>query len=119
MTLKECYAALGGDYDGVLARLCSENLVRKFVLKFPSDDSYNLLIKSIEDGNAQEAFRAAHTLKGVCGNLGFVALGDSSSALCESLRGGKLDGVSGLLPAVRADYERTIKAIADFAKSQN
>ena len=28
MTIQECYAALGGDYQEVLGRLCSEALVR-------------------------------------------------------------------------------------------
>ena len=32
MTLQECYAALGGNYDDVLGRLHSERLVQKFVL---------------------------------------------------------------------------------------
>ena len=43
MTLKECYAALGGDYDEVIGRLRSERLVQKFVLKFLDDGSYDLL----------------------------------------------------------------------------
>ena len=34
MTLKECYEALEGDYEGVVARLRSEKMVQKFVLKF-------------------------------------------------------------------------------------
>ena len=43
MTLKECYAAMGGDYDEVIGRLRSERLVQKFVLKFLDDGSYDLL----------------------------------------------------------------------------
>ena len=30
MTLKECYAAMGGDYDEAMGRLRSERLVQKF-----------------------------------------------------------------------------------------
>ena len=40
MNLRQCYDALGGDYDEVIGRLRSERLVQKFVLKFPADGSY-------------------------------------------------------------------------------
>ena len=69
MTLQECYAALEGDYEGVMGRLRTERLVQKFVLKFLDDGSYNLLTGSMESGNYDEAFRAAHTIKGVGQNL--------------------------------------------------
>ena len=117
MTIQECYAALGGDYAGVIGRLRSERLVQKFVLKFPADGSYELLLRSLEEGNAQEAFRAAHTIKGMCQNLGFTALGESSAALTEELRGGELSGAGKYLPTVKEDYARTVAAIAEFAKS--
>ena len=74
MTLKECYTALEGDYEGVLNRLRSEKMVQKFVLKFLNDKSHELLVTSMEAGNYEEAFRAAHTIKGVCQNLSFTKL---------------------------------------------
>ncbi len=117
MNLEECYLKLGGDYAGVVGRLRSERLVQKFLLKFPQDGSYRLLLKSVGEGNAAEAFRAAHTIKGMCQNLGFTALEKSSSALTEALRGGSLAECGKYLPAVRADYERTAGAIAEFEKS--
>ena len=46
MTLQECYAALGGDYNEVLGRLYSEALVQKFVGKFLADQSFQLLSDS-------------------------------------------------------------------------
>ena len=86
MTLRECYAQLEGDYEGTLGRLCSEKLVEKFALKFLADDSYELLEESLEAGNYSEAFRAAHTLKGVSLNLGFTKLNRVSDELTEALR---------------------------------
>ena len=49
MTLQECYAAMGGDYQGVMGRLPSERMVQKFVLKFLNDGSYDLLLRSMEE----------------------------------------------------------------------
>ena len=46
MTLQECYAAMGGNYEDAIGRLRSERLVQKFVLKFLDDGSYHLLCRS-------------------------------------------------------------------------
>lgn len=117
MTLQECYAALEGDYEGVVSRLRSEKLVQKFVLKFLNDPSYNLLCQSLEDGNYEEAFRASHTIKGMCQNLSFTKLQESSSALTEALRGGWTAEAAGLRDQVAADYEQTVQAIQAFQET--
>ena len=114
MTLKECYAALGGDLDDVLTRLRSERMIQKFVLKFPADGSYQLLCASFEAGSWEEAFRAAHTIKGMCQNLSFTVLGQSSHDLTEALRGGKKPEADELFARVREDYQRTVEAIEAF-----
>lgn len=86
MTLEQVYAAIGGDYKGVMERLPSADFVRRFALKFLQDDSFPNLKKALEEKDAPTAFRAAHTLKGVCQNLGFDALYVPSSALTEAPR---------------------------------
>ncbi len=111
MSLQSCYAEFGGDYEGVVARLRSERLVQKFVLKFLNDGSYALLCQSLENKNHEEAFRAAHTLKGVSQNLNFTKLYESSSQLTDELRDGWGDRVDELAAHVASDYERTVAAI--------
>lgn len=116
MTLQECYAAMGGNYDDAIGRLRSEKLVQKFVLKFLNDDSFQLLNDSVAAGNYEEAFRAAHTIKGVCQNLSFERLQNSSALLTDALRGGNWnDQTAALLEAVRADYQVTADAIHALA----
>lgn len=117
MTLKECYAALGGDYDAVLGRLPGEKFVQKFVLKFLNDGSYDLLLRSMEEQNYEEAFRAAHTIKGVCQNLDFTRLYRSSSQLSEALRNGFTPEAPALAEQVKEDYARTTAAIRAFQES--
>ena len=46
MTVKECYEQMGADYEGVLGRLRSEGLIKKFAKKFLDDGS---LQKSSEE----------------------------------------------------------------------
>ena len=114
MTLQECYTALGGDYDDALGRLRSEKLVNKFVLRFLDDKSYDLLCSSMEEKNYEEAFRAAHTIKGICSNLSFTVLGKSSSELSEALRYGYTPGADALAEQVKEEYLQTVAAIRAY-----
>ena len=63
MTLQECYAAMGGNYESAVGRLRSERLVQKFILKFLDDGSYDLLCKSLEDGYTPEAGALAEEVR--------------------------------------------------------
>lgn len=118
MTLQECYAAIEGDYNTVLGRLGSERMVQKFTLKFLNDPSYDNLIKAMEEENYEEAFRAAHTIKGVCQNLDFTRLLNSSHELCEMLRS-KTRPDEAAFEQVKADYQKTTAAIREFQDSLN
>ena len=117
MTLRECYAALGGDYDDALGRLRSEKLVNKFVLRFLDDKSCELLCASMEEKNYEEAFRAAHTIKGICSNLSFTVLGQSSSELSEALRYGYTPEADALAERVKEDYRQTAAAIRAYREA--
>ena len=114
MTLQECYAAMGGDYEGVMGRLRSERMVQKFVLRFLDDKSYELLCGAMESGNYEEAFRAAHTIKGVCQNLSFTMLGRSSSALSEALRGGYTPEADALAEQVTETAQKAEETVEEF-----
>lgn len=116
MTLQECYTAMGGNFEEAMGRLRSEKIVKKFVLKFLNDGSYNLLIQSMEEKNYEEAFRAAHTIKGVCQNLSFTQLYQSGNALSEALRSGVTPEAPALLEQVKKDYQQTVTAIQTFQK---
>jgi HPt (histidine-containing phosphotransfer) domain-containing protein len=114
MTLQKCYAAMGSDFDDVLGRLRSERMVQRFTLKFLDDQSYDTMVRSMEAGDYEQAFRASHTLKGICQNLSFTRLAGSSHALCEALRHGYTPEADALAQQVRTDYETTAAAIRAF-----
>jgi len=116
MTLQECYTQFEGDYQDVTSRLPSEKFIQKFVLKFLDDKTIGLLKDSWAAEDYGEAFRAAHTIKGVCQNLSFVRLQDSSARLTEALRDGNWnDEVAALVEEVRGDYQVTADAIRTLA----
>ena len=115
MTVKECYEQMGADYEGVLGRLRSEVLIKKFAKKFLDDGSFRSLKDNLAQKNGEEAFRAAHTLKGVCQNLGFDNLYPSSKDLTELLRAGSMDGYEDLFAEVEKEYNRTCEALRKVA----
>lgn len=114
MTLKECYAALEGDFEGTVGRLCTEKLVERFALKFLTDESFAILVKAMDEENYEEAFRAAHTLKGVGLNLGFTKLYKVSEILTEALRGGNRPKDDAMLENVKTEYERTVALLREL-----
>ena len=111
MTVKECYEQMGADYEGVLGRLRSEGLIKKFAKKFLDDGSFQSLKDNLAQGNGEEAFRAAHTLKVVCQNLGFDNLFQVSFNITEKLSGGETDGCEELFAKVEEQYKKTTDAI--------
>jgi len=111
MTLEQVYSAIGGDYKGVMERLPSADFVRRFALKFLQDDSFPNLKKALEAQDAPTAFRAAHTLKGVCQNLGFSNLYAPAYTLTETLRAGQLEGTQEQFAKVEEQYQCTMDAI--------
>lgn len=115
MTIRECYDELGLDFDAVLSRLVNERLVQKFALKFLDDPSFQNLKDALDSKDVETAFRAAHTLKGVCLNLGFDNLYPSSKDLTELLRAGRMDGYEDLFAEVEKEYNRTCEALRKVA----
>ena len=114
MTLEECYAAMGGDYADAIGRLRSERMIQKFVLKVPKDESFNLLCRSWDAKDYKEAFRASHTIKGICQNLSITRLGDSAARLTDALREGWTPPADELAEEVFRDYQDTINAIQTY-----
>ena len=117
MTIQECYQQLGGDYAQVELRLTSAALVKRFITKFLEDKSFEQLCQAFASGNREESFRAAHTLKGVCANLGFDRLLSSAGDLSEILRTAN-DTIpaeaASLLTTVQRDYAQTVETISAF-----
>ena len=109
-TLSDFYEEVGGDIMNVLERLEDIETVEMFVLGFPSDPSYSMLLKSLQENDLKSAFRAAHTLKGISYTLGFQSWGDGAAKLCDKLRGGLLPKET-VLQQLKTEYNRVLTAI--------
>lgn len=113
MTIEECYVAMGGDYSDVASRLRTDERIARFLIRILDDKNMELLCSCIEEKNLPEAFRAAHTLKGICMNLSLSRLNASVAAITEVLRGREEygDDILPLLDKVKEDYAQTMSCI--------
>jgi HPt (histidine-containing phosphotransfer) domain-containing protein len=116
MTVKEFYDSLGGGYEEIIGRMGNEERVKKFLGKFLKDTSYQLLCEALGKKDMPEAFRGAHTLKGVCKNLSLQQLGNSAEELTESLRDRESYGedIEPLFEKVTKDYRQTVEGIQNL-----
>ena len=105
------YEAIDSDFDVVLGRLKKEAMISRLVKKYAEDKNVEMLCQSMENGNYEDAFTAAHTIKGLAMNLGFGPLSDSSSEMTERLRAGKYENLEELLERVKTDHQNVIDQI--------
>ena len=113
MTVQEAYIKMGGDYDDAMSRLRADDRIKRFLLRVADDQSFNNLCENLAAHNMEEAFRAAHTLKGVSSNLSLTRLCKSATAITEVLRG-KTEysaDLEPLLETVKQDHALTVECI--------
>ena len=122
MAIRQCYEKLGGDYSDVRKRLPLEKTVERFIALFLDDKSFESLKVGVGAGDRAAAFSAAHTLKGVSGNVGLTALYEASSALTEALRKpgeGVSESEKSLFEEVEKKYAVTESAIREYFADKN
>ena len=122
MTIKELYQNVGGDYDQAMRVLRMEKLMDKHVRKFPQNGVVEGLLEAVDGMDPTRLFEAAHAMKGVCANLGFVNLSDAASEIVEEFRPGKErklsdDEVKSRIATIRETYERVTEGIRKYEES--
>ena len=104
----------GIDVDDALARLMqNEGLFLRVLRAFLQDGNFARLQEALAKGDVSGAFTAAHTLKGVAGNLSLNALYERVSGVVECLRGGDMDAALVLMPAVQEAYDNVTLALQE------
>ena len=102
------------DIQGALKRLNDNEELYAFCLKsFLDDDTVFRLNEALKDGLWDDAFTAAHALKGLAGNMGFVPLMHATGQLLIIIRGGRTKEISEYLERVNSHYRDIIDAIKE------
>lgn len=98
--------ARGVPYEEVMERfLDDEAFYYDYLHEFTRDKHFQLLQKALAEGQAAEAFHAAHTLKGLMSNLGLLSLVEAVSPLVEVLRQGSLEGTEALFSSFQSVHQ--------------
>lgn len=81
---------MGCEIDGAMGRfLNKEDFYARCYIKFLDDKSFLGLGEALKERNVDEAFHHAHTLKGVCANMGLTPLLKTVEKMVEPLRVGE------------------------------
>lgn len=112
MNVKECYEAIGSNYDEVLDRLMKEDRIKKFSKMFFTTGDIDTLKDAVEKQDPNLTFEISHTMKGNCLNIGFNVLTKKISDLVEYVRAREIkdpEELKKLYAAVREEYESNQK----------
>lgn len=90
--VKQKLVANDFDVDGAMARfLNNEALYFKCLKKFLADPNFEKLLEAKRNNDVEEAFKAAHTMKGFLSNLGINKMYKPLEPVVEKLRSGNID----------------------------
>ncbi|WP_294145492.1 Hpt domain-containing protein [uncultured Clostridium sp.] len=89
-SFREILGAYGVDYDRTMARFMgNEKFYLKILKRLPQDQNLDGLGAALDKEDLAAAFEAAHTIKGLAGNLGLQSIYEVISAMVEPLRAGE------------------------------
>ncbi|KKB60644.1 Hpt domain-containing protein [Parabacteroides gordonii] len=113
---KEKLQAYGVNLNSALNRFMeNEQFYERILSKFPKDENFTLMEKSINENNIPLAFRYAHTLKGLVATLDLTNLLTILTPMTEKLRAGETDGIQEMLDQLKIEY----KQICELITKQN
>ena len=103
----------GGIDVGSMLERCmgNEALLERLLKKFLADTSYARLVGAFEAGDGAAVLDAAHTLKGVCGNMSITGLFELLARQVQVLRRGDMAEAASMVPEVTRRYDAAVQAI--------
>ncbi len=115
MSIKEFYETIGGDYESIVGRLRNDDLIKKFLIKFLDEKSYDELVVAYKANDVAESILAAHKMKGVVANLSFTKLFEVLTAFLQDLRQENQTVVNEeMMNQVTIYYDEVIAAIKEL-----
>ncbi len=76
--------------DAAARFMKNDGMFKKFLFRFPGEKGFSELFELLEKDNAEAAFRAAHTMKGLAANLSLKSISAILVPMTEVLRGGEM-----------------------------
>ena len=113
-TVKSLLESAGMNVKDTMGRFMNnEAMYLKFLNKFLADETMQQLEAACEKGDGKDIFMAAHTLKGIAGNLGMDTLTEILVPMNEAYRGEPDDSypLDENMEKLRICYEEVCSAI--------
>lgn len=115
MTLQELRNVIDIDVDGSLARFANmEAMYLKYLKRFNTEPTLDSLDAAVAAGDFGALETTAHTLKGICGNLGLNTLFNGYNDIVKAVREQRNDDALKLVEAIKAEVSKTRDAIAQL-----
>lgn len=109
----------GIDYADALDRVGgSADFYKQLAMKYLDNSHYASLVASMEVADYDEAYKAAHALKGASGNLSFDKLFRASAAVSDALYSGEYQAAEKLMPQVKAANEKVLEGLEKWGADQ-
>lgn len=111
-SVRDILELANADVDKTLERFSNnEQLVERFIRKYPTDQTMENLRKAVEAEDHKEIEFLAHTAKGNAANLGFQKLSDMCSELVLAMRENRYEETDKLFDEVWNEYKVLVSAI--------
>ncbi len=102
----------GIDIASLTERLMGNKaLIKRFMYRFVENENYTALQRAIRTSDWKSACEAAHTLKGMSGNLSMKDLFELFTQQVALFRAGENDKACGLMDRISAKYESTMNHV--------
>ena len=112
---KEKLQAYGVNLDSALNRFMdNEQFYERILSKFPMDENFILMERSLNENNISQAFRHAHTLKGLAATLDLTNISDILIPMTEKLRAGESEGIQDLFDQLKVQYKLICDLITGY-----
>ncbi|MGN0353333.1 MAG: Hpt domain-containing protein [Roseburia sp.] len=105
--------------EGIHRFAGKKEVYEKYLYDFLENEYYDKLEDAIRERNGEEAFQAAHALKGVAGNLSLNPLFEAIKPVVEKLRGkADFEQAEKMMEGVREQYQFILDAIRKSKEEQ-
>lgn len=110
--LKRKLTAIGINVDEAVERMLGyEDFYIELLKKITTDDNYEKLRKALIARDSDAAFKAAHTLKGLSGDLAITALFVPLTEITDALRHKDIDQALVYMQSFSERYHKVIEVI--------
>lgn len=114
--LNTALAQYGIDYVDAMERMDNDaELYKMLALKYLNNTKYAELVAALEVQDFDEAYKAAHSLKGVAGNLSFAKLFDVAAAMSEALFKGEYQAAEKMLGDLTRENDKVVEGLTKWS----